>query len=61
MLRLLHMSTAPLIVTVAKAHMLYRVVLKGRLLKNRSCMVHLRLSIFDMMPSSACDIAWTAQ
>lgn len=60
MLRVLHMPTAPLIVTVATAHMLYRVVLKRRLLRNRSCVVYLRLSIFDMMPSFACDIAWMA-
>lgn len=60
MLRVWHIPTASLIVTVEKAHMLYRVVLKGRLLRNRSCMVHLRLPIFDMMPSSACDIAWMA-
>lgn len=48
----LHMPRAPLIVPVAMAHMLHRVVLKGRLLGNRPCMAHLGLPIFDMMPSS---------
>lgn len=46
------MLRVPLIATIAKAPMLCRVVLKGRLLRNRSCMAHLRLLIFDMMAGS---------
>lgn len=42
MLRALRMPRVPLMVTLAKAHVM-QISLKGRLLRNRSRMAHLRL------------------